>query len=236
MHIVYIDDSKDNKLACFSALLVPVDSWNECLDRLLGIRRTIKQSDNVPLRMEMHATDWLGGKGRLVRHISKPERARLYDYMLAGITMLPGVQLINAAVRQHEEERAFEWMLNRINVNMREAGSHAIIISDEGKSYDKLYRRMRRHNFIPSRIGRWETGGSSKNIVLGRLIEDIIYRDSAKSLFIQAADFCAYAVLRSESPIPSKTALGLDQSLLILEPIMVKQAFKKCPRGLGIIR
>ena len=196
----------------------------------------MKQSDGVPLRLELHATDWLGGKGRLVRHLDKADRVRIFNYFLAGITMLPGVQLINAAVPQHDEERAFEWLLNRINKNMEKADSHALIISDEGKSYDKLYRKMRRHNFIPSSIGQWETGAISKNIVLDRVVEDIIYRDSERSLFIQAADACAYSVLRSESPIPSKTALGLDQSMLILEPIMVKAAFGKCPKKLGIIR
>lgn len=236
MHIVYVDDSKDKKLACFSALLVPVDSWNDCLTRLIAIRKTIKDTDKVPLRMEMHATDWLGGKGQRVRHLPKPDRVRIFNYLLAGVAMLPGVQLINAAVPQHEDVRAFEWLLNRIDVNMRNAGSQAIIISDEGKSYDKLLRRMRRFNFIPSGYGRWENGALSKNIRLGRIIEDLVYRDSARSLFVQAADCCAYALLRSESPIPSKTALGLDQSLLILERIMVKQAFAKCPKKLGIIR
>jgi hypothetical protein len=134
MHIAYIDDSGDNKLACFSALLVPVDSWNECLNRLIAIRRIMKQSDGVPLRMEFHATNWLGGKGRLVRHLHRGDRVRLYNYFLAGITMLPGVQLINAAVPHNDEARAFEWLLNRINKNMEKAGSHALIISDEGKA------------------------------------------------------------------------------------------------------
>ena len=54
MHFAYIDDSRDNKLACFSAILVPVDSWNVCLNRLIAIRRIMKQSDGVPLRMSGH--------------------------------------------------------------------------------------------------------------------------------------------------------------------------------------
>jgi hypothetical protein len=236
MHLVYVDDSKDNKLACFSALLVPESTWNDCLNRLIAIRRTMKDTDGVPLRMELHATEWVAGKGQRVRHLGKPDRVRLYNYFLAGVAMLPGAQLINAAVPYGDDVRAFEWMLNRINRNMRDADSNAIIISDEGKSYDKLLRRMRRYNFIPSRIGAWETGAMSKNIRINRVIEDLVYRDSERSLFIQAADACVYALLRSENPLASKTALGLDQSLMILERIMVKQAFAKCPRKLGIIR
>ena len=236
MHLVYLDNSKDAKLCCFSALLVPEDEWGDCLNRLIAIRRIMKNTDGVPLRMELHATDWLGGKGRRVRHLDKADRVRLYNYFLAGVAMLPGVQLINAAVPQHQDIRAFEWMLNRINRNMRDAGSRAIMISDEGKSYDKLLRRMRRHNYIPSKIGMWETGAMSKNIRINRILEDLVYRDFVRSLFVQAADCCVYALLRSENPLPSKTELGLDQSLMILERIMVKQAFAKDPKKLGIIR
>jgi hypothetical protein len=69
MHLIYVDDSKDNKLACFSALLVPEATWNDCLNRLIAIRRTMKDTDGVPLRMELHATDWVAGKGQRVRHL-----------------------------------------------------------------------------------------------------------------------------------------------------------------------
>ena len=196
----------------------------------------MKDTDGVPLRMEMHATEWLAGKGERVYHLKKPDRVRLYNYFLAGIAMLPGIQLINAAVPKGQDVRAFEWMLNRINRNMRDANSNALIISDEGKGYDKLLRRMRRFNYIPSWIGAWETGMMSKDIRINRVLEDLVYRDSERSLFIQAADACVYSVLRSENPLPSKTALGLDQSMMILERIMVKRAFAKCPKKLGIIR
>jgi Protein of unknown function (DUF3800) len=113
---------------------------------------------------------------------------------------------------------------------------HALLIADEGKNYDWMLRKMRRVNYIPSRYGAWYSGDFTKNIPIDRIIEDISYRDSARSLFIQAADFCAYALLRSERPIPSKTKRGLDQSLFILEPIMVKAANSRDPRRLGIVR
>lgn len=145
--------------------------------------------------------------------------------------MMPDAQLINAAVPLAEENRAFERLLNRINVNMRKAGSTAVIFSDEGKNYDAMLRRMRRHNFIASHFGQWPGGVPAKNIPLDRILEDLVYRDSKRSLFIQAADWCGYALLRRENPIPSKTKLGLDQSFYILEPIMVKAAHGADPYG-----
>lgn len=195
----------------------------------------MKASAGIYTRKELHATDWNGGKGRIApTFISKPHRANLFNFFLAGIALIPGAQLINAAVPPTDENRAFEWMLNRINVNMTKAGSQALIFCDQGKSFDSMLRRLRKFNYIPSRRGVWETGGFSKNITLDRILEDIVYRDSARSLMIQAADSCAYALLRHENPIPSKTAYGLDQSFKILDRILVKAANGR--DALGIIR
>ena len=81
MHLVYIDDSKDNRFACFAALLIPADDWRACLDSLIAARRSMQRSDCVYLRTEIHATDWLMGKGRIGRHrISVPDRVRLYTH------------------------------------------------------------------------------------------------------------------------------------------------------------
>ena len=233
MHFIYIDDSKDWERACFSALIVPAVLWSDCLDWLVGLRRQLKATDGIHIRKEIHATDWIGGKGRIgINFVDKQRRARLFDAILSSFTMMPGAQLINASVPLAEENRAFERLLNRINVNMRKAGSTAVIFCDQGKSYDALLRKMRRHNFIASRFGAWGAGESAKNIPLDRVLEDIVYRDSKRSLFIQMADCCGYALLRREHPIPSKTLLGLDQSFYILEHIMVKAAFGSDPYGI----
>ena len=40
---------------------------------------------------------------------------------------------------------------------------------------------------------------------LAQIYEDPVFRKSHRSFFIQLADFCAYALLRSERQLPSKT-------------------------------
>lgn len=233
MHFVYIDDSGDGTIACFSALVIPADQWRSSLQHLLDVRRMMSRAEGIRMKSEMHSTDWLGGKGAIAKvPVSKAKRAMLYEFFLAGISMIPGAQLINTAVPAAEQNRAFEFLLNRINVNMRVAGSAAIVFCDEGKSYDAIRRKLGAFNYIPSQLGGWSPGETSKNIPIDRVLEDIVYRDSARSIFIQAADACAYALLRRERPIPSKTALGLDKSFFILERIMVKQAFRKDPYGI----
>lgn len=233
MHFVYIDDSGDEAIACFSAIIIPADQWRESLDHLLCVRQQMRDSDGIYLKSEIHSTDWNGGKGAIARKpVLKPRRAQLFDFFLAGIATIPSVQLINAAVPRNDKDRAFEWLLQRIQVNMEKAGSRCVVFCDEGKSYDAVRRKMGVFNFIRSKFGDWGDGKEAINIPARRLLEDLVYRDSARSIFIQAADACAYALLRRERPIPSKTTLGLDQSFFLLERIMVKQAFGADPHGI----
>ncbi|MCC3305598.1 DUF3800 domain-containing protein [Sneathiella sp. HT1-7] len=235
MHFVYIDDSGDNDVACFSALIIPADQWRTSIQHLLEVRRSMRVSDGVYVTKEIHSTDWLAGKGKIAQFpISKERRARLFDYYLSGIALLPSAQLINACVSRKEKDRAFEYLLNRLQVNMSKAGSRCVVFCDEGKSYDAIKRRIGIHNFIQSQFGNWEDGNTAMNLPTDRLLEDIVYRNSNKSIFVQAADACAYSLLRREQPIPSKTALGLDNSFYILEKIMVKNAYGR--DEFGIIR
>ena len=232
MHFVYIDDSGDESMACFAALIIPADQWRESLDHLLTARQAMNESDGIYMKTEMHATDWNGGKGAIARHpVSKQRRAELFNEFLAAVAAVPGAQLINAAVPRGEKDRAFAWLLQRIQNNMEKSGSRCVIFCDEGKSYDALRRRMGVHNYIKSKFGDWGGGLEAINLPTKRILEDLVYRDSARSIFIQAADACAYSLLRREHPLASKTALGLHESFFILEPIMVKQAFGKDPYG-----
>jgi len=237
MHLVYIDDSKDEKHLCFSALCLPAEQWADGLEHLIGMRRQMKAADGIYTSVELHATDWVGGRGRIAKSdVPKGARARLFDFVLSAIVRLPSVQLFNAFGAPADEDLLFERLLNRIDRNMTKAGSRAFLISDEGKSYDAILRRVRRFNYIPSRFGNWGGGASSKNLPISRIIEDLNYRNSARSYFVQAADFCAFSLLRFEAPTPKIKKYGLDQSFRILEPIMVKVAFGRDPRKLGIIR
>jgi hypothetical protein len=237
VHLVYMDDAKDERNLCFSALIVPAAVWNDALDHLIGMRQQMSASDGIYRAIELHATDWIGGRGNVARFVvAKGARARLFDYVLSCIARIPGIQIINAFGSRQSEMRLFERLMNRIDRNMRQSDSKTVIIADDGKNYDKLLRRMRRHNFIPSRFGHWETGSPAKNIPAERILEDLIYRDSRRSLFVQAADFCAFALLRSESPTPATKRLNVHKSFRILEPALVKQAFGNDPSRMGIIR
>lgn len=237
MHLVYVDDSKDDKCVCFSAIIIPADKWLQAFNYLVAVRREMKKSAGIYTRLELHATDWLGGRGNVAPTvIRRTDRVSLFNYVLDRIVELPDVKILNAHSVRANEDELFKRLMQRIENNANRSRCNAIVISDEGKNYDHLLRKMRRFNFIPSAQGMWAGGQTSKNMPAEHLIEDIVYRDSKRSYFIQAADFCAYSLLRFEGPTERAQKMGFDQSFMRLEQAFIKQAFSKDPRKLGIIR
>jgi len=239
MHLVYIDESYDADGFAFAALLVPEAEWRSCFSALAHFRTAIKNSDGIYVRKELHARDFVAGRGNISQNlISKFRRCQIFDQALQYLTSLP-VRVISACDKNGKELRLYERFLNRINTTMKTKASHAVLICDSGNEYfyTKLRRKLGRFNPIPSRFGVWQdTGGMTKNIPLDWILEDPLFKDSATSTFIQMADFIAFALLRQEFPVASRNKYGIDKSFRLLEKICVREAFSKDPKRLGIIR
>jgi len=237
MFLVYIDDSGDEHTRCFSALIIHESVWKQSQLIVRNYRRQLKASDGIYVTKELHATDFVAGRGQLgLSVVTKGRRCDLFRQTLGMIASLPKIRMMNAISSRSNERLVFERLINRINRTMAEWKSNALIFHDEGKDYTHLIRRMCVYNPIQSQYGSWEDGNAIKNMPTDRIIEDIVYRDSKESPFIQLADFCAYALFRSEIPLASKAKYGLHEMFKELEPICVTTAFGKDPKKLGIIR
>ena len=236
MHLIYIDDSKDEEICVFSALAVPIDQWHAAFRQVRDFRRQLRKAYGIYVHKELHAWKFVSGRGRPSdRVVTKGQRAAIFKDMLRLLTNLPGVRLFNAVFPRKQDEKAFERMLNRIDRALQAWGSHAVLVCDKGKeiAYTRMVRRMYVYNPIPSQYGVWlDTGQSWKNIPLERIVEDPFFKDSAQSYFIQLVDFAAYALLRRERPVPSKTRYGLDKAFNLLVPILVREATRKDPEGI----
>jgi hypothetical protein len=234
MHLVYIDDSYEPPLYTFSALAVPAENWREVSGAIIAWRRSIKDSDGIFIRKELHATDFTSGRGAISsRIVTKWRRSEIFKQGLMLLSLLD-VQLFNSCL-SNNQDWAFERLLNRINRTMEEWDSHAMLICDEGNEAEfiRMVRRMGVYNPIPSRYGVWrDTGHLSRNIPIERIIEDPIFKVSAKSYLVQMADFCAYALLQKERPIPSKKKYGLHKAFEILQPICIRAANPRDPYGI----
>lgn len=182
---------------------------------------------------ELHAGEFLGGRGRYsAAKIDKPTRSRIARSILRWYCRMPSLQIINAVMDLSEKERCFDWLLNRIDTNMKKASTEAIIISDHGKEYNAMLDRKRAMNDIPSQFGDWGDGVLNANIPITNIVERILYRDSASCPFIQAADLCAYALFRKEKPLASQVGLGVETLFRELDAVNVKAANRKDPDGI----
>lgn len=235
MRIVYIDDSGDDTkdIVCFAALIIDAAQWYACTERLEDMRQRMKTRFGIGVNVELHATDFLAGRKPIARHpIDIPTRVKIAGGILTIISRLPSLQIIGVVMKHNDKDTAFDWLLNRIDTNVRKVGDQAFIISDEGKDYNKLLDRKRRDNQIPSAFGDWGAGNLNTSIPIANIVERIWLRSSASCRFIQAADFCAYSLLRQEAPYQRHQDGGIDKLYALLNPCLVRDANRRDPQGI----
>lgn len=206
MHLIYIDDSGDEELCIYSALTIRADKWNSCLEVVKKFRHDIQTNDGIPVYKEFHAWKFVSGRGKIADGVvPKGRRCQIFKQTLQMVAALPEIRLFSTVFPAKASDHAYEALLGGINRTLKGWDSHAILICDEGKDaiYTRLVRRMQ----------------TSKNGAIDRILEDPFFKQSDQSYFIQLADFCAYALLRQERPIASKTRYSIDQAFNLLDPI-----------------
>ena len=83
MFLVYIDDSGDERVRCFSALVVHETKWREIQQTIRAQRREMKRSDGILIAKELHATEFVSGRGRLgPSDVHKGRRCELFNQTL----------------------------------------------------------------------------------------------------------------------------------------------------------
>jgi hypothetical protein len=239
MHLIYIDDSRDEKCCVFTALAIAVEDWRNSFGLIRVFRKHLKEAQGIFVHKEIHAWKLVSGRGRIAdRVIGKYHRHQIFREHLELVARLPSAKLFNAVGAAKDDERIFEWMLNRIERTLKSWDSYGILICDEGKEvrYTRLVRRMGVFNYIPSRFGTWAgTREKSKNIPLERIVEDPVFKESHLSYFIQLVDCCAYSLLRREQPFDAgskRAKYGLENTFSALDAILVREASSRDPEGI----
>lgn len=178
---------------------IPATSWKAAYESLLQHRRELVAKHRIPLSCELHATEFVGGRGTAGQAVRDwKDRLSIFNGVLEVANDFKGATLISAFDKADHEEWLFERLMTRINNCATTGNDHAIVICDGGKNarFRALARRLGRHNPIPSQFGAWKGGNATKNIPNDAILEDIIFRPSSECRFVQLADFCAYALLR----------------------------------------
>ncbi len=113
------------------------------------------------------------------------------------------------------------------------ADDRGMIIADDTDvtKLRALLRKMRKFNNVPS-LPQHST--ARRNLAIKNLVEDPVFRDSKDSLFIQAADLCAFLAYQAESPNAYIRKQGAQNLFAKLSPVLCKVASKTDP--LGVVR
>jgi len=102
MHLIYIDDSRDEQLCAFSALALPVDQWHEAFRQARDFRRELRRAYGIYSYKELHAWKFGSGRGRPAdRVVTKGQRAAIFKEALRVAAGLPGARLFNAVWISH---------------------------------------------------------------------------------------------------------------------------------------
>lgn len=239
MWFAYIDESKDNNsFFIYTALVIDGEKWTAAFQKTKAFRNRLKSDYGIGLNVELHAWKFAAGKQAISdRPILKPERAEIFREVMKFIADSGAFVVVSSC--NVVEQYAFERLLNRINRTAEVRNSNVLLFFDQGAEGEitKRVRRMRVYNPVNSKFGVWsDNNQKSKSIPLSRCIEDPVFKDSSASYFIQLADFCAYALLRQERPVPSRTALGYHTMYQELKSVSRKFTNPNDPSGLGIIR
>jgi len=217
MHLAYFDESMDDQFFVLAAVFMHESHWRENLNKILNLRRAARKKYGIPITTELKATHLRGGHGPLASlGWSVDFRGGVLNKLLAWQAKHLQIKVFAVAIDKQKldpanDPREFAWKytVERVDTFCRKEPTVTVLFPDSGHGYfiRKLVRKMRRFEMIPGRYG-----GTLKR-PCERIIEDPNDRLSHESLFIQLADWNAFAALRSHylAPRVASFATAWDQ-------------------------
>jgi hypothetical protein len=198
--LFYIDDSgsEQTNTAVYAWVELLVPSWREALRGWLDWRHELYRSVGIPADFELHATKFLGGRGRPTGTSwdeVKSYRAPVMADALRTISALPG--LCTGAVFRRTTSRGREYHASKadayaalvrvLDARLTAAGEFGLIVMD-GDGTDPSYRVAHRDLKLATRS----------------VIEDPLFQGSHHSQWVQMADLVAYTAYMHLARIPTK--------------------------------
>jgi len=206
-YVAYIDDSGNEAVGwLFSALAIPLEYWNEYLDRWLNFRQWLYKKNAIPADFELHARAWLSGKP-----CDHTPQAQL-DLVTDAEGKVPAILEHNRDARRSRFE-VFEKALKTIG-GYSEARLFTVLCADSSGAgrialYDELLAFIQ-EALEPDKAhamlivdGDEDSGGHlwsahrRLDIRNRRIIEDAALRRSSDSQLLQMVDACVHAAFQS---------------------------------------
>src|SRR5262245_2278774 len=94
--LVYIDESYDSHAYAYSALMIPVSEWNNVFERVRSWRKYLKEIVGIPVRHELHATDFTAGRSHPNAFRHRGCRGFCFKQAFHLIEDIANIQIINS--------------------------------------------------------------------------------------------------------------------------------------------
>lgn len=182
MRLVYVDDSGDERLTLYCFVEVDAAMWVQALEQWLSVRRALRDQFGVPVRRELHAVDFLSGRGNpsqdSIWNRNKGERVRAGRLLAESISELP-IRWAVSYGSGNSRGSVYRLALADLNRRIERRNDHALVMID-GDGTDPAYSDSHR-DLSPA---------------IRRVIEDPWHQGSHSSQWIMIADFIAYVAFQ----------------------------------------
>lgn len=250
MYLMYVDESGDTGIAnsptryfVLSGLTVHESRWRDLLDHLIAFRRTLKLAHGLPVRTEIHASEYI--RSPPITGMQKHVRLAILRQFADELAKANYVRFTHVVVDKLGKPTGYDvfeqaWQLlfqrfeNTINFGNFPGAHRAdkrMVITDntDGRKLTRLMRRLAVHNVVPGMGGL-----APRNLPMVRIIEDPHHKNSAESYFIQACDTAAYLLQQKFSPSAYFKRKGAQHYFNRLQPILNTHASRA--NGFGIVQ
>ncbi len=250
MYFMYVDESGDpglinspSPIFTLTGIIVNEQHWNDMHKALVAFRQRMRSSFGLKLREEIHSAKFITSPGALVR-IKRHDRLAILRHFATELGNMPYLSIINVVVDKTNKpptynvhERSWQALVQRFENTLGYGNfptpmtnkEWGMVFADGQPSAQliAMFRRMRAYNPVPNQIG-----GGYRNLLITRVLEDPSFRDSAHSLFVQAADLAAYLLYQRERPNAYMRKSGGQAYLAKLTPVLCRHASPRDPNGI----
>ncbi len=183
MYLIYIDESYDITHFAYAALLIRAFEWNNLFETVRIWRRGWFDRHTIALDYELHATNFVGGRGEPHDNRNKKFRAELFAEVFDMVNTLKETIVVSGITPDKKGHlNLFETLLFKVQSILLKENAYAVLICDEGNeaTLTSLVRKLKK-----------------EGTKIDRILEDPLFKTSKSSYFLQLADFIAFGVLRS---------------------------------------
>lgn len=226
MYFCYVDESGDCGLFdpkrpdktgspyfILSALMVPADKWKSSLDVLKSYRKKIAAQAYLPYDIEFHCAEMIDPhKIKEFTQISVKDRWMLIEEFAETIGQHKTFSIISIVIDKTKSALNSDEYLTTVITKLYQAFDQLLKIEKQNGIllFDRANEKVI-HTHVRKLLGTGSSGVTIPGIRIGWIIEDPIFRVSADSIFIQAADVIAYTLKEQEFPQGSRRKFQADR-------------------------